>query len=119
MRLLSGLQRLVEFFSIKPKPVKNITILQKCVCNFCSEACHAHGHKTRSISDVCDKIRELGLQKKSDIEKHASSINEESNGGLSRIERIDDVSYNCLNRQQLEKNVLTLHDRKFLFLFYG
>ncbi len=94
MRILSGLQRLVEFFSIKPKPVKNITILQKCVCNFCSEACHAHGHKTRSISDVCDKIREFGLQKNSDIEKHASSINEKSNCGLLTIERIDDVSSN-------------------------
>lgn len=84
--------------------MKNITILQKCVCNFCSEACHAHGHKTRSISDVCDIIRELGLQKKSDIEKHASSINEESNCGLSRIEKIDDVSYKCWYRQHLEKN---------------
>jgi len=89
------------------------------MCNFCAEECHAHGHKTMTISDVCNGIRELGLQKRSEIERHMSSITEDSNCELAKIERIDHVSYNWLYRQHFETYVLMLHDRKVLFLFNG
>jgi hypothetical protein len=62
------------------------------MCNFCSETCHANGHKTLTISDVCDGIRDLGFQKRSEIERHMSSINEDSHCELARMESIDHVS---------------------------
>jgi hypothetical protein len=71
-----------------------ITILQKCMCNFCSEECHAHGHRTMTISDVINRIRELGWQKTSEIERHMTSMSEVSNCELANLERTDHVSYN-------------------------
>jgi len=73
------------------------------MCNFCSEACHNHAHKTMTISDVWDRVQELGLQKRSKIESHMSSINVESNDETVRTESIDHVSYTWLYRRHLEK----------------
>lgn len=85
--------------------------------------CHAHGHRTMTISDVLSRIRDLGWQKTSEIERHkASSMSEESNCELAKIERTDHVSYNLLSGQHLLKydlRLVTLHDRIYIFLFYG
>jgi hypothetical protein len=63
------------------------------MCNFCCEACQALGHKIMTISDVCDRIRELGFTKKCIIERHMASINEESICDMVRIESINCANY--------------------------
>ena len=43
-------------------------LLQKCICTLCHQACKENSHNIINMSDVCDRIQDIGYKRRAQLE---------------------------------------------------
>ena len=43
-------------------------LLQKCICTMCHQACKENSHNIINMSDVCDRIQDIGYKRRAQLE---------------------------------------------------
>jgi len=61
-------------------------LLQKCICTLCHQACKENSHNIITMSDVCDRIQDIGSKKRAQLQNLKSIVTKSTGEVLGTTE---------------------------------